>query len=499
MKQKIISFLFWFTIIISLLLLFSAVWTKNTFGLVNIDSIIYHLTGDLTGTSNEMINSFIKGPLIKTIITAIILFFFLRIKYSYKPYLSFQFFRIKKDNIDVFSALKKYKCKISLTFLITVLLYIMIDFKIFEYCYNLLTPSSFIEENYVDPRNTNITFYNKKNIIHIYAESMEHTFLSMEYGGAYEENLLPNLTKYFKNEIVFTNENNGGFYNSRGTGWTIASMVAHTSGVGLIIPIDGNSYGENSSFLPGVYSIGEILEQEGYNQTLLIGSDASFGGRRNYFTQHGNYVIKDYLYAKENNWIPEDYNVWWGYEDSKLFEFAKDELKELSKAGKPFNLTLLTTNTHHIGGYLEDSCEIKYDEQLKNVILCSDKQVYDFIEWVKKQSFYRDTVIVITGDHLSMEPEFFNDLGNYERTSFNLFINVKKDNVNTKNRTFNTLDLYPTILSSLGVNIEGNRLGLGTNLFSNRQTLYEEYGRNYVDAEFKKNSPFYNKTILGRK
>ena len=50
----------------------------------------------------------------------------------------------------------------------------------------------------------------------------------------------------------------------------------------------------------------------------MIGSDATFGGRRNYFTQHGNYNIKDYNYAIEQGWIPEDYKVWWGYEDQKF-------------------------------------------------------------------------------------------------------------------------------------------------------------------------------------
>ena len=36
-----------------------------------------------------------------------------------------------------------------------------------------------------------------------------------------------------------------------------------------------------------------------------------------------------------------------------------------------------------------------------------------------------------------------------------------------KNRDFSTLDFFPTTLASLGVQIEGDRLGLGTNLFSN--------------------------------
>lgn len=58
-------------------------------------------------------------------------------------------------------------------------------------------------------------------------------------------------------------------------------MTAQTAGVPLKIPFSNNSYGTNSAlFLPGAFTLGDILEREGYNQMLLIGSDAEFGGRR---------------------------------------------------------------------------------------------------------------------------------------------------------------------------------------------------------------------------
>lgn len=54
-----------------------------------------------------------------------------------------------------------------------------------------------------------------------------------------------------------------------------------------------------------------------------------------------------------------------------------------------------------------------------------------------------------------------------------------------------TMDLFPTTLAALGVGIEGNRLGLGTNLYSMRRTLLEEYGMDHVEAELKKASTYY--------
>ena len=58
--------------------------------------------------------------------------------------------------------------------------------------------------------------------------------------------------------------------------------------------------------------------------------------------------------------------------------------------------------------------------------------------------------------------------------------------------------VYPIILSSIGVEIKGNKLGLGVNLFSNENTLAEKYSFDYVNNELNKKSVFYNKVILGK-
>ena len=92
-----------------------------------------------------------------------------------------------------------------------------------------------------------------------------------------------------------------------------------------------------------------------------------------------------------------------------------------------------------------------------------------------------------------MDPNFFKDIdSNYQRTVFNLFINPSITTGNTNNRIFTTLDMFPTTLVSMGVKIDGDRLGLGTNLFSNKKTITEEYGFDYVNSEISKKSSFYN-------
>ena len=58
------------------------------------------------------------------------------------------------------------------------------------------------------------------------------------------------------------------------------------------------------------------------------------------------------------------------------------------------------------------------------------------------------------------------------------------------------MDLFPSTLASMGAKIEGERLGLGTNLFSEKETLVGKYGLEYVKEEFNKASKFYNKKFI---
>ena len=99
-----------------------------------------------------------------------------------------------------------------------------------------------------------------------------------------------------------------------------------------------------------------------------------------------------------------------------------------------------------------------------------------------------------------MSEKFFDNIdSNYVRTPYNCIINSAVEAKNNKNRSFSTMDMYPTILAAMGAKIEGDRLGLGTNLFSDKQTLMEELGFKTLDNELQKTSNYYNQKILEEK
>jgi len=159
---------------------------------------------------------------------------------------------------------------------------------------------------------------------------------------------------------------------------------------------------------------------------------------------------------------------------------------------------MLTVDTHHQDGYVCELCDDEFPEQYANVIACSSRQVSDFIDWAKSQDFYENTTIVIVGDHNTMDSDFAENLPEgYVRTRYNAFINVPAEVSPEKieNRKFASYDYYPTTLASLGVKIDGERLGLGTNLFSSEETLYETYGTDMM-TELNMKSSFYDDEFM---
>lgn len=458
---------------------FGAHWGFTTWGDLNVDEIIFQLQAPLQGTGDGMIGDYlIKGFLPALIVTCIYIVCMVKSGRRYRR--------------NRFAACVLLLLIVSLFFIKS---YIWNRLDVDEWLKGQNNTSLFIQENYVDPATVKITFPEKKrNLIYIYLESMETTYADAASGGAFPENVIPELTALAQEYEDFSGDEdqlNGGICFT-GTTFTTGAMFAQTTGLPLKISIGGNNMDTQSSFFPNITGLGDILENEGYHQVLMIGSDATFGGRRLFFEQHGNYEIFDYSYAKQAGLIPEDYKVFWGFEDEKLFAFAKDELLKLAEEGNPFNLTMLTVDTHFEDGYVCRLCGTEFgDNQYANVFACSNRQVVDFVHWIQEQPFYKNTTVILCGDHTTMDKDFCENVdSSYQRKTYTAFINPAVEPVIRTKRTYSTLDMFPSTLGAIGVSIEDGRLGLGTDLFSDRQTLSEEYGYEAEAAELARKSLF---------
>ena len=142
---------------------------------------------------------------------------------------------------------------------------------------------------------------------------------------------------------------------------------------------------------------------------------------------------------------------------------------------------------------------------MKQSINCADILLMDFIDWMKQQPWFEETTVAIMGDHLFMATEKTNFFGSNEylalkekktdltnisgnpRRWLDVFINAKPVNNDysnrIKNRAFSSMDMFPTILASIGCTIKDDRLGFGTNLFSQEKTLCERFPEEFINTK----------------
>jgi len=356
----------------------------------------------------------------------------------------------------------------------------------FSYAQSLFGKDYF-SEYFVDPANVVLTMPKKpKNLVLIYVESLEETYSDARIFG---RNLISLLSPEAMGGVSFSD-----YRQAPGTGWTIGGIVATQCGVPLksVSLLNGNALGEAvEGFMPGAKCLADFLKEQGYKNIFVGGASLSFAGKGKFLKQHGY----DELWGREE-WIrlgesPERMNEWGLYDDD-LLRYAQIRLNQLEAAGAPFNLTLLTLDTHDPEGFASRYCARKGVQNLEDIFECTAEQVADFVTYVRKKGYLKNTNIVIVGDHLGIANALQDKLDQSgHRSIFNLFVTDEKIEKNRERLLH--FDLFPTILESLGFDVPDDRLGLGYSAWgaeshkppSGRFVLFNKELLNYSDAYMK--------------
>ena len=360
--------------------------------------------------------------------------------------------------------------------------------------------SQFYDDNYINPSEVTIIPPKKKrNLIFIFMESMESSYTDIEHGGVFKENLIPNLTKLAEENINFSEtEKIGGAINLQSSSWTVSGLLTKLLAVPYYFPFSKSGSKLKQTFsvdcLPSAVSLTDILTDFGYKCVFSMGSEKHFEYRDILLENHG-YEIHDIVWYKENGFLDENYKVFWGFEDLKLFEFAKKELENLSSSDEPFVFSLITVDTHFPSGFVCENCKDDFSSQMQNVIRCSDEQIYNFVCWIQNQIWYENTMIVITGDHnyldsplnnfIRDECELSYDEAVLKRRVLDIIINPYTDVLKSeqKFRRFSSFDFMPTILELMGYKLSEDGLALGKSLLRNSKTLVELYDEGEMEKE----------------
>lgn len=489
-KSYIFSFIFIFLVIQFLMLI---LYTDAMFPYLDIDQVLFTLTMPITGTSYIIIVIFIIMVLIIPVCFSIFNLVLQKADFNF-------FYTTRKSKEKAFFPFRfKHKIYSSIIFILVFFLIFNLKLGLLNYILKELKGNTlFYEENYICPKDVKFAFpEHKKNLIFIYLESTE---AELSYCAKEGVNLIPELSELAKNNLSFSqNDDIGGQMQVAGTGHSIASICCTHLGLPLLVDVGGRFHKNSKNFFNGAYGLGNILQGGGYNCLFSIGSDLEYGGLGKLLQSHG-FEVKGIEYYKSINKVPKDYCVWWGIEDIKMVEIAKEELTKIASFEKPFAFSVFFEDTHFPSGYFDEECEKKYPKQIHNVFANMSRRVNNFVNWIKKQPFYENTVVVILGDHLYMGDDLYDDKRpNSKRHAYNVFINTSKSAKHSKNRNFCTFDYFPTILDCLDIKYNADGLGLGRSLLSGKPTLLEQLGKEKLEDSLTSKSNFYRYSLLNKK
>lgn len=174
-------------------------WSNFTYGPVSGDQMLINLTSPTDGTDSGIYISALTKALLPSVIITIlfVLFVFLRFKIvlNFKNYSAI----VYNENIR-----KTFSVILSLAVFFGGLAYGINAFKLYDLYKAYFVKSSFIEENYVEPKETKLIFPEKKrNVIYIYLESMENSYMSKDLAEWKKSILFQCLLNWQMRDILF--------------------------------------------------------------------------------------------------------------------------------------------------------------------------------------------------------------------------------------------------------------------------------------------------------
>ena len=443
-----------------------AYWIADNFGEPSLEQVLYHAQFGMEGlvdTDTALIKSFLTWCVAIPTASALVL---VLIEYSIALFLTHgsTHWLTRPARLANIHFIKVFYWFIGhrapLYLLIASCIYFGVQFSVTAFVHNQFGKDYF-SEHYVYPAKVKVDLVKPKNLVLIYVESLEDSYKDPALFG---KNLLSGLD-YFKGTSF------GSFKQAPGTGWTIAGITATQCAVPLksVSLYDGNDQGQNiKSFLPNAVCLGDILHDAGYYNVYMASDALAFSGKGKFFQDHhyDEVLGRDEL---KGNLKPKDMNFWGLYDDD-LLSLVKAKLIQLHAQKQPFNLTFNTIDTHGPDGHFSKYCKAHGIKDFPGIVECTSNQVAELVLFMKRSGYFKDTNVVILGDHLAMENPVSDKLDTIkERHVFNRFISAKPV---TKNREdVLHFDMFPTILEFVGFKVEGGKLGLGFTAISKNTDL----------------------------
>lgn len=280
----------------------------------------------------------------------------------------------------------------------------------------------------------------KLNVIVIIEES-----LSAEYLGSFgsRDSHTPNLDKLANESLFFTHLFATGTRTVRGLE-AITRSVPPLPGTCIVKRPRSEDF----------FSWGTLMRSRGYDTRFIYGGYGYFDNM-NYFFSHNGFAVTDRSdLAKDEITFA---NVW-GVCDEDLFRRVIREGSRSHAAGKPFFFEVMITSNHRPYTYAEGKIDIPSGTGRGGGVKYADYAIGRFIDEVKQQPWFKDTIIVIVADHCAASGGKV-DLP-FKRYEIPLLVyapaHVRPGRVD---RMMSQIDIAPTVLGMLNMSYRSEFFG----------------------------------------
>ncbi|MFT8985762.1 MAG: LTA synthase family protein, partial [Lentilactobacillus hilgardii] len=307
-----------------------------------------------------------------------------------------------------------------------------------------------------------------KNVFIIHLESFQQFLINYKVDG---KEVTPHLNAFYKNRHTLSFDN---FYHQVAQGKTSdAEMMLENSLYGLPQGSAMVTYGGQNTF----QAAPAILDQRGYTTAAFHGDVPSFWNRDSTYKSWGY----QYFFSSQYYKTKPSYNVGYGMKDKIFFRDAANYIQQLPQ---PFYAKLITLTNHY--PYLLDKQNTDFpatktgDKTVDPYVQTAhylDQAFAEFLNYLKKTGLYKNSVIVLYGDHYGisnnhrpaiaqlLHKKSINsyDLAQFQKVPFMIHAAGLKGGIR---QTYGgEIDVLPTLLHLLGIK-DNNTIQFGTDLLS---------------------------------
>jgi len=220
------------------------------------------------------------------------------------------------------------------------------------------------------------------NVILVMIESLSADYLARFTPGS---SLTPNLDQLIGKSLFFTRLYATGTRTVRGLEAVTLSFP----------PTPGHSIVKRIGRESGMWSLGNVLRERGYDTQFIYGGRGYFDNMAAFFSGNGYGVI-------DQSSVPDDqieFSNAWGMSDEDLYRQTLAAGDRAAAAGKPFFFHLMTTSNHRPYTYPGGRISIASGSGRDGAVMYTDYAIGELLRQAREKPWFDDTLFVIVADH----------------------------------------------------------------------------------------------------